>query len=439
LVRDEEGVGGERQGIRFDYPSRNCEDGRTTRRSVVRGHGAGVEVRDEEGIARERHGERPSHPSGNGEDGRAARRSVVRGHGIAGLIRDEEGVAGERQGGWFAHPSGDGERRRAARRCVVFGHRVAGIVRDEESVAGERQSDWFVHPVGDGKRGCAARRCVVFGDCSAACTVGNVQSVARNCQGFRFVYPVRTGEAERGRATGHRVVPAYRTGARAADVDALRVPEVRSKEREGHEDLGEVRTGASGVCSQAEKGWEPFWIDNSRTRQGKTGDLSTTSGLPCSIWSRAEQIDGRAGVLSCRRQKLGDLSEPARLTIGKKLRKSCSPFPKEATDSQRSNGAEQTHEPPNFANAAALLVSLASACTATATRGRNARNLAVTPRRFAQEALGNSSRAVHEAYAKGAQIVCPALDEYEREPTNIVRNASPLHSEPPSKNIALSM
>jgi integrase len=35
------------------------------------------------------------------------------------------------------------------------------------------------------------------------------------------------------------------------------------------------------------------------------------------------------------------------------------------------------------------------------------------PQRFAQEALGHGSRAVHEAYAKGAIVVCPALDEYE--------------------------
>jgi integrase len=35
------------------------------------------------------------------------------------------------------------------------------------------------------------------------------------------------------------------------------------------------------------------------------------------------------------------------------------------------------------------------------------------PQRFAQEALSHSSRAVDEAYAKGAFIVCPALDEYE--------------------------
>ena len=36
------------------------------------------------------------------------------------------------------------------------------------------------------------------------------------------------------------------------------------------------------------------------------------------------------------------------------------------------------------------------------------------PKRFAQAALGHSSRAVHEAYAAKALVVCPALDEYEK-------------------------
>jgi hypothetical protein len=35
------------------------------------------------------------------------------------------------------------------------------------------------------------------------------------------------------------------------------------------------------------------------------------------------------------------------------------------------------------------------------------------PQRFAQEALGHTSRAVHEAYARGAVVICPPLDEYE--------------------------
>ncbi|PYL22324.1 MAG: hypothetical protein DMF44_11310 [Verrucomicrobia bacterium] len=36
------------------------------------------------------------------------------------------------------------------------------------------------------------------------------------------------------------------------------------------------------------------------------------------------------------------------------------------------------------------------------------------PQRFAQEALGHSSRAVHEAYAKNVIVVLPALDQYEQ-------------------------
>ena len=36
------------------------------------------------------------------------------------------------------------------------------------------------------------------------------------------------------------------------------------------------------------------------------------------------------------------------------------------------------------------------------------------PERFAQEALGHNSKAVHRAYAKNAQMKLPSLEEYER-------------------------
>jgi hypothetical protein len=39
------------------------------------------------------------------------------------------------------------------------------------------------------------------------------------------------------------------------------------------------------------------------------------------------------------------------------------------------------------------------------------------PQRFAQEALGHNSRAVHEAYAKAALVILPALEEYEQMQT----------------------
>lgn len=38
------------------------------------------------------------------------------------------------------------------------------------------------------------------------------------------------------------------------------------------------------------------------------------------------------------------------------------------------------------------------------------------PERFAQEALGHTSAAVHRAYAKGARVNLPSLDEYEQRP-----------------------
>ena len=36
------------------------------------------------------------------------------------------------------------------------------------------------------------------------------------------------------------------------------------------------------------------------------------------------------------------------------------------------------------------------------------------PERFAQEALGHRSKAVHRAYAKKAHVILPSLEEYER-------------------------
>jgi hypothetical protein len=42
------------------------------------------------------------------------------------------------------------------------------------------------------------------------------------------------------------------------------------------------------------------------------------------------------------------------------------------------------------------------------------------PERFAQEALGHNSKAVHRAYAKKAQVKLPALEEYEAAREGII-------------------
>lgn len=36
------------------------------------------------------------------------------------------------------------------------------------------------------------------------------------------------------------------------------------------------------------------------------------------------------------------------------------------------------------------------------------------PERFAQEALGHNSKAVHRAYSKNAQVTLPPLEDYEK-------------------------
>jgi integrase len=43
------------------------------------------------------------------------------------------------------------------------------------------------------------------------------------------------------------------------------------------------------------------------------------------------------------------------------------------------------------------------------------------PERFAQEALGHNSKAVHRAYARKARVIVPSLEEYEsRAADNVV-------------------
>jgi len=48
------------------------------------------------------------------------------------------------------------------------------------------------------------------------------------------------------------------------------------------------------------------------------------------------------------------------------------------------------------------------------------------PERFAQQALGHNSKAVHHAYAKHAEVIVPSLDDWENEwqknPQNILQS-----------------
>lgn len=127
----------------------------------------------------------------------------------------------------------------------------------------------------------------------------------------------------------------------------------------------------------------------------------------------AENIDWQNGILVYRRQKLGPFSEPARLTIGTKLRTLLKSLPRSGDLFPNIKISSAKHRSSEFRRrcrvAAIAGVSLHCYRHAWAQRAK----ACGYPQRFAQEALGHASRAVHEVYAKGAVVICPALDQYE--------------------------
>src|SRR4029077_1956570 len=127
----------------------------------------------------------------------------------------------------------------------------------------------------------------------------------------------------------------------------------------------------------------------------------------------AEDIDWQNGVLVYRRKKLGPFSDPCRLTIGRKLKILLQSLPRFGDLFPNIKRTSANHRSAEFARrcrvAGVAGVSLHSYRHAWAQQAK----ACAYPQRFAQAALGHSSRAVHEAYAKGAFMVCPALDEYE--------------------------
>jgi integrase len=128
---------------------------------------------------------------------------------------------------------------------------------------------------------------------------------------------------------------------------------------------------------------------------------------------KAEDIDRQNGVLIYRRKKLGPLSEPCRLTIGKKLGALLKALPSSGDLFPKIKRTSANHRSAEFRRrcriAGIIGVSLHSYRHSWAQRAK----VCGYPQRFAQEALGHNSRAVHEAYAKGALVILPALDEYE--------------------------
>jgi integrase len=128
----------------------------------------------------------------------------------------------------------------------------------------------------------------------------------------------------------------------------------------------------------------------------------------------AENIDWQNGILVYHRKKLGPFSEPCRLAIGKKLGALLRPFPSSGDLFPNIKRTSANHRSAEFRRRCRVAgvngVSLHSYRHAWAQRAK----ACGYPQRFAQEALGHSSRAVHEAYAKGALVILPALEEYEQ-------------------------
>jgi integrase len=125
----------------------------------------------------------------------------------------------------------------------------------------------------------------------------------------------------------------------------------------------------------------------------------------------AEHIDWENSVIGYARQKTGSL---AFIHFGEEIRTVLRRRPDSGPLLPYLQGVRAGDRATEFKQRCEGLgikgVSLHSYRYAWAERARTAGY----PERFAQEALGHNSKAVHRAYAKRAQVTLPSLDKYER-------------------------
>lgn len=138
----------------------------------------------------------------------------------------------------------------------------------------------------------------------------------------------------------------------------------------------------------------------------------------------AENIDWENRILSFRRLKTGQLCT---LKIGSRLERLLKNLPTEGALFPKVSTWRDEDRAAEFRRRCRILkiegVSLHSYRYAWAERAKTAGY----PERFAQEALGHSSRAWARAYSKAAHVVLPPLEEYEAKIT-------PLHSPNDDRN-----
>ena len=151
---------------------------------------------------------------------------------------------------------------------------------------------------------------------------------------------------------------------------------------------------------------------------------------------KAENVDWEQGVLTYQRKKTGEWSH---LRIGEGLAQVLRQLPAEGSFFKRI-GTNAKSRASEFFRRCRLLgirgISLHSYRYAWAERAQ----ACGYPERFAQKALGHSSKAVHRAYARNAQVTVPPLDEFqkqlsERKIIPLSRMATETGSEPPAKTV----
>ena len=124
----------------------------------------------------------------------------------------------------------------------------------------------------------------------------------------------------------------------------------------------------------------------------------------------AKDIDWKNGVVSFHRKKTGVASI---IRIGAELERVLRGLPDTGPLFPKLKPMREAHRSTEFRRACRRLgingITLHSYRYAWAERARTCGY----PERFAQEAIGHNSKAVHRAYAKNAHVVIPTLEDYE--------------------------
>jgi hypothetical protein len=144
----------------------------------------------------------------------------------------------------------------------------------------------------------------------------------------------------------------------------------------------------------------------------------------------AESIDWKEKTISYIRRKTGELSS---MTIGARLEALLKTLPSQGPLFPKMIQLRDKDRSAEFRRRCRVLriegISLHSYRYAWAERAKTC----AYPERFAQQALGHNSKAVHRAYAKGAHVKLPSLEEYENKVASQTKSKSCRNSTHPKE------